>query len=130
MASDSHAVGTVESFLADRDELVALMVKSRLAVWTRTVLVPMSEVSRVLNDRVELTLTRRTFWALPSMDEEESEEDQVVTKSARRLIARSAQFGPRLSEAGDTVVSVAQSGRRRVSDLVRRGQGPGTESDE
>jgi sporulation protein YlmC with PRC-barrel domain len=63
--SDFNVVGTVEGFLADEGNLIAVVVKSGIPGRRRNVVVPMSSVERVMNDEILLSIDKRAFSSLP-----------------------------------------------------------------
>jgi hypothetical protein len=70
ITSDGYEVGRVEGFVAEgEDSLVAVIVRSGPPGFTHMVGVPMAAVRRVLTDRVELSIDRRSYRALPRNDE-------------------------------------------------------------
>lgn len=70
VTSDGYQVGRVEGFVAEgEDSLVAVIVRSGPPGFTRMVGVPMAAVKRVLTDRVELSINRRSYQALPKLAE-------------------------------------------------------------
>jgi sporulation protein YlmC with PRC-barrel domain len=77
-SADGETVGHVEAFIADGDDLTAIVVRSGRYGFRRNVLVPFASVARVRNDHVELGIDEETFSALPrtgsdSLDSSDSE---------------------------------------------------------
>lgn len=64
-SSDGEMVGHVEAFLADGDDLAAIIVRTGRFGFHRNVLVPFASVARVRMDQVDLALTEQSFSALP-----------------------------------------------------------------
>ncbi len=70
VTSDGYVVGQVEGFVAEgEDALVAVMVRTGPPGFKHMVAVPMAAVRRVLTDRVELSIDRPSYRALPRNDE-------------------------------------------------------------
>lgn len=67
--SDYHVVGRVKGFLAEADDLVAVIVQTGLRGFRHAVNVPMSSVAKVFNDEIVLSLDRAAFNALPWADD-------------------------------------------------------------
>lgn len=63
--TDDHVVGHVDGFLTDGDQIVAVLVHTRLPAIRRHVVVPVGRIGEVRNDLVGLTLNRSEFRALP-----------------------------------------------------------------
>lgn len=71
VTSDGYEVGRVEGFVAEgEDSLVAVIVRSSPPGFTRMIGVPMASVRRVLTDRVELSIDRKSYRALPRSAED------------------------------------------------------------
>ncbi len=71
VTSDQLAVGSVDGFLTDGDQLVAVVVRAR---GKRPVAVPLRAVARVLNDRIELAIDQASFEDLPASDPRSDED--------------------------------------------------------
>ncbi len=68
-SADGHALGRVDGFLVDRDELVTHVVLEQGHAWERReVAVPIGAVARVETDAVTLRLTKDEVAALPQVE--------------------------------------------------------------
>lgn len=67
-ASDGRVVGTVEGFIGDGDQLLAVVVRASRHGLRHYVGVPMDAVARVRTDLISLTLDTVAFQALPPTD--------------------------------------------------------------
>jgi sporulation protein YlmC with PRC-barrel domain len=68
-SSDGHVVGHVRGFVVDDDDeqITHLMLEQRHLWRRRQVSIPMSSVTKVETDSVEVHMTKRQLKALPSM---------------------------------------------------------------
>lgn len=104
ISSDGFSVGTVHGFLADdSDKLSAVIVRVGVPGIRHDVLVPFTDIARVLHRRIELEIDQHQFFALPHTGTL-SDADTPATTShriKRRLqttAARAAVRGERLTE--------------------------------
>jgi sporulation protein YlmC with PRC-barrel domain len=69
VSSDDHTVGIVDGFVVDDTHVEGVIVRAGWIGLRHLVVVPVSSVSRVENDRITITLPSGAFHRLPPIDD-------------------------------------------------------------
>lgn len=98
VTSDEKMVGNVDGFLADDDQLTAIVVRVGLPGFRHDILVPFASVRRVRSDLVQLSITEDEFHKLPRTDV--LGEPDELTAHINELQRKAESIGTRLADQG------------------------------